>query len=122
VPSNLNQAAWQRRGRLPKVAPEGWHVFSPFAFSLFKVSSFPIDAFKDVVHIWHMSTTLSIRLPDELARWVEEKSQASGRSKGSLVKEALELIQVKEAKPFMRLAGKVKGASDLSSRKGFSKA
>ena len=61
-------------------------------------------------------------LPDELARWVEEKSQASGRSKGSLVKEALELIQVKEVKPFMRLAGKVKGTSDLSSRKGFSKA
>jgi predicted DNA-binding protein len=118
----LNQAAWQRRGRLPKIAPEGRHRFAPFAFSLFKVSSFPIDAFKDVVHIWHMSTTLSIRLPDELARWVEEKSQASGRSKGSLVKEALELIQVKEAKPFMRLAGKVKGASDLSSRKGFSKA
>jgi predicted DNA-binding protein len=91
-------------------------------FLSFKFPLFPIDAFKDVVHTWHMSTTLSIRLPDELARWVEEKSQASGRSKGSLVKEALELIQVKEAKPFMRLAGKVKGTSDLSSRKGFSKA
>jgi predicted DNA-binding protein len=69
-----------------------------------------------------MSTTLSIRLPDDLARWVEEKSQASGKSKGCLVKEALELIQIKEAKPFMRLAGKVNGAADLSSRKGFAKA
>ena len=81
-----------------------------------------IDAFKDVVQIGRMSTKLSIRLPDELARWIEKKAQASGRSKGILVKEALELIQVKEAKPFMRLAGKVKGASDLSSRKGFAKA
>ena len=69
-----------------------------------------------------MSTTLSIRLPDELARWVEHKAQISGRSRGSLVKEALEVIRTKEAKPFMHLAGKVNGAVDLSTRKGFSKA
>ena len=68
-----------------------------------------------------MSTTLSVRLPEELARWVEHKALASGRSRGSLVKEALEVIRVKETKPFMHLAGKVSGPTDLSTRKGFSK-
>ena len=68
-----------------------------------------------------MSTTLSIRLPEELARWVEHKALVSGRSKGSLVKEALEIIRIKEEKPFMYLAGKVSGPADLSTRKGFSK-
>jgi len=69
-----------------------------------------------------MSTTLSVRLPEDLARWVEEKSLASGRSRGSLVKEALERIRFKEAKPFMHLAGSVIAPADLSTRKGFSKA
>lgn len=79
------------------------------------------DKNQHVVHSWHMSTTLSIRLPDDLADWIEGKAQASGRSKGSLVKEALELVRTKEAKPFMHLAGKMEGSADLSARKGFSK-
>jgi predicted transcriptional regulator len=68
-----------------------------------------------------MSTTLSVRLPDELARWVEEKAATSGRSRGSLVKEALESIRSKETKSFMRFAGTLQGPPDLSRRKGFSK-
>jgi predicted transcriptional regulator len=68
-----------------------------------------------------MSTTLSIRLSEDLAHWMEEKAQASGRSRASLVAEALELIRSQEQKPFMRLAGKVKGFADLSTRKGFSR-
>jgi predicted transcriptional regulator len=74
-----------------------------------------------VVQFWLMSTTLSVRLPDELARWVEEKAASSGRSRGSLVKEALESVRGKESKSFMRLAGTLQGPSDLSRRKGFSK-
>ena len=92
-------------------------VFCPSTRSLREV-----DSDESVVHRWSMSTTLSVRLPEDLARWVEEKSLASGRSRGSLVKEALERIRFKEAKPFMHLAGSVKGPADLSTRKGFSKA
>ncbi|WAC18005.1 ribbon-helix-helix protein, CopG family [Luteolibacter sp. SL250] len=69
-----------------------------------------------------MSTTLSIRLGEDLARWVEEQARATGRSQGSLVKEALEKVrQAEQAKPFMKLAGSLEGPEDLSRRKGFSR-
>lgn len=68
-----------------------------------------------------MSTTLSVRLGEDLARWVEEQARATGRSQGSLVKEALEKVrQAERDKPFMKLAGSVDGSEDLSQRKGFS--
>jgi len=69
-----------------------------------------------------MSTTLSVRLDEDLAKWVEEQARITGRSQGSLVKEALEKArQADQAKPFMKLAGSVDGPEDLSQRKGFSK-
>jgi len=69
-----------------------------------------------------MSTTLSVRLGEDLARWVEEQARATGRSQGSLVKEALEKArQAERGKPFMKLAGSVDGPKDLSRRKGFSR-
>ena len=74
-----------------------------------------------VVHLSLMSTTLTIRLPEDLAEWVEKKTAATGRSRGSLVKEALERVRRAEHQPFMKLAGAVEGASDLSSRRGFSR-
>jgi len=68
-----------------------------------------------------MSTTLSIRLPEELALWVEEQARATGRSKGSLVKEAIEQARQAKTKPFMSLAGSLEGPPDLSERKGFAR-
>jgi predicted transcriptional regulator len=68
-----------------------------------------------------MSTTLSIRLPDELARWVEERARATGRSQGSLVREAIEQARQLKTKPFMSLAGALEGPPDLSERKGFTR-
>jgi len=69
-----------------------------------------------------MGTTLSIRLSEELAQWVAEQAKATGRSQGSLVKEALQKIrQAEQSKPFMKLAGSVDGPEDLSRRKGFSR-
>lgn len=69
-----------------------------------------------------MSTTLSIRLDKELAVWVENQAKATGRSRGSLVKEALErLRQNEQERPFLRHAGSVNGPPDLSQRKGFSR-
>lgn len=75
-----------------------------------------------VLHFSHMSTTLSVRLPEELARWIEENARATGRSQGSLVKEALERMRQADApKPFLALAGCVEGPRNLSQRKGFSR-
>ena len=69
-----------------------------------------------------MSTTLSVRLPEALARWLEENAKATGRSQGSLVKEALERVRRAEAsKPFLSLAGSIEGPRNLSRRKGFAR-
>jgi hypothetical protein len=69
-----------------------------------------------------MGSTLTVRIDDDLDAWIEETAAKRGISKGKLVRDQLELGR-KEAhqQPFMRLAGKVSGASDLSTRKGFSK-
>lgn len=75
----------------------------------------------NVIHFCLMSTTLSIRLTDDLAEWVEEQSRVTGRSQGSLVKDALKRARQSEAKPFMKLAGCLEGPADLSLRKGFAK-
>ncbi len=74
-----------------------------------------------VLQLSHMSTTLTIRLPDDLAQSVEAQARLTGRSQGSLVKEAIERHLLPGRKPFMRLAGILEGPPDLSRRKGFSR-
>jgi predicted DNA-binding protein len=68
-----------------------------------------------------MSHTISIRLPEETNRRLEERSRKTGRSRSALVKEALEQSLKPESKAFMALAGSIEGAPDLSQRKGFAK-
>jgi predicted DNA-binding protein len=69
-----------------------------------------------------MSHTITIRLTKELAQWLEETAAKSGRAQGQIVREQLERAKRNaQDKPFMRLAGTVAGARDLSRRKGFSK-
>jgi hypothetical protein len=68
-----------------------------------------------------MSTTLTVRLPEDLAQWLEERSRKSGIPRGRLVKMELERAQKESSRPFMRLAGAIDGPPDLSSRKGFSR-
>ena len=68
-----------------------------------------------------MSTTLTVRLPEDLAQWLEERSRKSGIPRGRIVKMELERAQKESSRPFMHLAGAVDGAPDLSSRKGFSR-
>lgn len=75
-----------------------------------------------MLHYCHMGHTLTIRLTAELASWLEETSSRTGVPQGQIVREQLERAKVSRAKGFMRLAGSIKGAQDLSSRKGFSKA
>jgi Ribbon-helix-helix protein, copG family len=69
-----------------------------------------------------MGHTLTIRLPAELAGWLEETARRSGMSQGEIVRAQLEHARSeRKARPFMRLAGCIEGPRDLSRRKGFSK-
>jgi len=69
-----------------------------------------------------MSKTVTIRLSDDLASWLDEASKQSGIPKGRIVRDQLEKARKSTKAPeFMRLAGTVNGARDLSSRKGFAR-
>ena len=70
-----------------------------------------------------MSHTLTIRIQDDLARWLEKSARGMGVSQGKLVRQELERARQGDAKGqrFMRLAGSVRLARDLSTRKGFTK-
>ena len=69
-----------------------------------------------------MSNTLTIRLSEDLNRWLDEEARATGLSKGRIVKEQLERLRTTKARqPFLDLAGKLEREPDLSSRKGFGK-
>ncbi|MBT7066748.1 MAG: hypothetical protein HN919_10630 [Verrucomicrobia bacterium] len=70
-----------------------------------------------------MSHTLTIRIQDDLARWLADTAKAMRVPQGKLVRDQLELAreQDKQGRGFMRLAGSVRGDKDLSSRKGFSR-
>ena len=69
-----------------------------------------------------MSHTITVRLTRELSAWLEATAARMGLSQGRIIREQLERARAGDAgKPFMRLAGSVKGARDLSTRKGFSR-
>jgi len=69
-----------------------------------------------------MSQTITVRLGKELSSWLEETASRTGMSQGQIVRNQLEKAKdTKNAKPFMRWAGVIKGPKNLSSRKGFSK-
>ena len=88
----------------------------PSAFALVRAVS------QDVLHSCHMSKTVTIRLTEELATWLEQASKQSGVPKGRIVREQLEKARDGGKDPsFMRLAGSVHEVRDLSTRKGFSR-
>jgi predicted DNA-binding protein len=69
-----------------------------------------------------MGHTITVRLTSDLAEWLEETSSRTGLSQGQIIRE--QLIKAKTqstSRGYMRLAGSVRGARDLSSRKGFSR-
>ncbi len=74
-----------------------------------------------MLHYFHMGHTLTIRLQKELAEWLQDEATKTGVSQGQIVREQLEKARAGAVQPFMRLAGSVRGARDLSTRKGFSK-
>ena len=69
-----------------------------------------------------MSRTITVRLSEELAAWLEAAAAQSGVSQGKLIRDQLEKARASgETKGFLRLAGMISGPKDLSSRKGFSR-
>jgi predicted transcriptional regulator len=67
-----------------------------------------------------MSNTITIRLPEELGRWLEEEAKRTGLPKGRIVREQLELSRTREARqPFLDLAGSLEGEPGLSRKRGF---
>jgi Ribbon-helix-helix protein, copG family len=68
-----------------------------------------------------MGQTITVRMPKELAAWLEETSARTGLSQGEIIRQQLEHARGGDTRKFMRLAGLVRGARDLSTRKGFSK-
>lgn len=69
-----------------------------------------------------MSQTITIRIPDEMADWLNEASRRSGVPRGRIIREHLERARAERSdRSFMRLAGAVSGPRDLSQRKGFSR-
>ena len=69
-----------------------------------------------------MSHTITIRLTKELAEWLEDAAQTTGRPQGSIVRDQIEKARTGDHAAFLRLAGTVYGPRNLSSRKGFSRA
>ena len=69
-----------------------------------------------------MSHTITVRLNKDLADWLEDTASKTGVSQGQIIREQLEQARSNNAsKPFMRLAGAVRGLPrDVSTRKGFS--
>ncbi|MDE0218795.1 MAG: hypothetical protein OXJ90_05970 [Spirochaetaceae bacterium] len=65
---------------------------------------------------------MTIRLHEDLAEWVETTAKAMGVSQGRLIREQLEQARREDlqSRRYLRLAGSVRLAPDLSTRKGFS--
>jgi predicted DNA-binding protein len=68
-----------------------------------------------------MGNTITVRLPDHLAEWLEQTARKTGVPKGHIVREELERAKNSEEPAFLRWAGAIAGPSDLSQRKGFSR-
>ena len=68
-----------------------------------------------------MGNTLTVRLPEDLAEWLDSAARKAGVPRSRIIRDQLQLARKREKRPFLRLAGSVDGPRDLSSRKGFSK-
>lgn len=67
-----------------------------------------------------MRNAITIRLPEELGRWLEEESKRTGSPKSQIVREGLEFSRIRKAgRPFLDLAGNIEGKPGLSRKRGF---
>jgi hypothetical protein len=73
------------------------------------------------LHFVQMSNTITVRLPEDLAKWLDHTARKRGLPKGRIIREELERARNSANRLFLRLAGAMVGPSDLSTRKGFSR-
>ena len=67
-----------------------------------------------------MSSTITVRLPEDLDQWLEQESRTTGLPKGRIVREQLELSRTRKARQaFLDLAGSVDEDPGLSRKRGF---
>ena len=74
-----------------------------------------------MLHSEQMSNTITVRVPEDLAEWLNDAARRTGVPKGRIIREQLEKARNSPKRPFLRLAGMVTGPADLSSRKGFAR-
>jgi predicted transcriptional regulator len=72
------------------------------------------------LHSEQTNNTFTVRLPEDVAEWLDQTARRTGVSKSGIIRQALEKARSSPRRPFLRLAGRVAGLADLSSRKGFS--
>jgi len=53
-----------------------------------------------VLHFVQMSSTLSVRIPDDLAKWLNHTARRTGVPKGRIVREELEKVRASAKSPF----------------------
>jgi hypothetical protein len=81
----------------------------------------PCQQASERLHFWRMRDTITVRLGKDLAAWLEETATRTGVAQGQIVREQLEKAKATRGnRPFMRLAGAVRGPRTLSRRRGFS--
>ena len=74
-----------------------------------------------MLHFGRMGNTITVRLPEDLAKWLNHAARKTGVPKGQIVREELEKARHSAGRPFLHLAGAIDGPVDLSIRKGFSR-
>ena len=74
-----------------------------------------------MLHSRSMSNTITVRLPEDLAQWLNQTARKTGVPKGRIVREELERAKNSGEPGFLRWAGAVDGPAGLSQRKGFSR-
>lgn len=69
-----------------------------------------------------MGHTITVRLTEELAAWLQETAAKSGVPQGKIIREQLEKARASSrGQAFLHLAGAVRGPKNLSTRKGFAR-
>lgn len=68
-----------------------------------------------------MSHTITVRLTDELAKWLSSAARRARLPQGRIVRDQLEKGRAAEKHGYMLLAGAFDKPADLSSRRGFSR-
>ena len=67
-----------------------------------------------------MSKTVTLRLPRDLAEWLQSAARRRGISQSRFIRDHLEKARSgAPAQAFMKLAGTLAGPKDLSQRRGF---